>query len=92
MSAQADTRRLPRPPAPVVPDGWHDHSGGVWSWMSTGRTVSVSVHVYEDGHMSPPCVVGAGKGRLVTTELERACAAIDALCRYVRARHVWGAR
>ena len=62
------------------------------SWMSSGRTVSVSVRVYEDGHMSPPCVVGAGKGRLVTTELERACAAIDALCRYVRARHVWGAR
>lgn len=83
-----DTRRLPRPSAPRPPDGWTDHGGGLWSWLSEARTVTASVSVNADGDVSAPHVSGVGKFWLVTTELERACAAVEALCAYLRARRV----
>lgn len=92
MSAAAPTRRLPRPAPPTAPDGWTENAGGAWTWVSSGRTVTAAVQVGADGHVSAPHVSGVGRFWLVTTELERACRAIDALCAFLRARQVWEAR
>lgn len=92
MIALADTRRVARPQPPAVPDGWTEHEVGLWSWVSSGRTVTASVQANAEGELSAPHVSGVGRFWLVTTELERACRAVEALCTYLRARHTWRSR
>lgn len=86
----AITRRTPRIISePTVPERWTDHGGGLWGWVSAERAVTVSVHVFADGQVSPPAVIGTGSFRIAAAALRQACRAMEELLDYVARRAEW---
>lgn len=75
----------------MIPAGWTYHGGGLWGWMSPERVVTVSVHVYADGRVSPPAVIGTGSFAMAAQGLRQACRAMEELLDYVARRMEWEA-
>ncbi len=92
LASLPETRKVPRIiTEPAIPQGWTDHGGGLWGWLSPEGAVSVSIHVFADGSVSPPAVFGSGSFRIAARGLRQALAAQEALLDYVARRAEWEA-